>query len=320
MSAGSKRPRQWIAFGVVVVFLCVSGAYIASTFQWRAAFGVLIDADPAWFFLGSGGAIIAYWGVRALRWRYLMGTMATRVPFVDLYLCSSVALSLSVLTPLQSGEALKVELLRRYGSGHRLPGYSALALERVADIYVVAAIGVVALTSPSGSTLYALLLAGLFVALPVSAYLALHAVRLPGRMGKFVAHLQSGVRTPPMLLLLLVLTFASWVIVALGWEACLRSISIRLGFLDMLGLLSLVTLASIVSLIPGGLGIAEASVAEFLIRCGFTAPLSQAGALALRGFSLLVIFLGSIHLLALRARRNHALRSAREKVQDDPLS
>ncbi len=139
-------------------------------------------------------------------------------------------------------------------------------------------------------------------------------------MGEFVAHLQRGVRTPTMLLLLLVSTFVSWSIVALGWQACLLSISIQLDFLDVLGLLSVVTVASIVSFIPGGLGVAEASVAEFLIRCGLAAPVAQAGALSLRGFSLLVILLGGIHLLALRARWKHARRSTQEKARDDPLS
>ena len=309
MSAESRRPGRRIAVGILAaILLAASAVYIASTFQWGAAFGVLANANPAWFFLGSGAAIIAYWGVRALRWRYLIAGMDARVPFVDLYLCSSVALSLSVLTPLQSGEALKVELLKRYCRGSRLPGYSAFALERVADLYVVAAIGIVALASPSGLAAHALLLAALFIALPVAGYLVLHNVRLPGRMGEFVAHIQSGVRTPAMLLLLLVLTFASWAIVALGWQACLLSISIRLGFLDVLGLLSVVTVASIASFIPGGLGVAEASVAEFLIRGGFAPPLAQAGALSLRGFSLLVILLGGIHFLALRARWRHARR------------
>jgi glycosyltransferase 2 family protein len=316
MNVEAKHPaRRIVVWMIAAVLLTASAAYIVSTFQWGAAFGVLANADPAWFFLGGGGAIVAYWGVRALRWRYLMGGMGARAPFLDLYLCSSVALSLSVFTPLQSGEALKVELLKRYGRVSRLPGYSAFALERVADLYVVGAIGVVALVSASSSTVYALLLAGLFIGLPVAGYIVLHNLRLPGRGGEFVALLQSAVRTPEMLLILLVLTVASWALVALGWHACLLSISIRLGFLDMLGLLSVVTLAGIVSLIPGGLGVAEASVAEFLMHYGLAAPLAQAGALCLRGHSLLVILLGGIHLLALRARSKHSRCAARAEAR-----
>jgi uncharacterized membrane protein YbhN (UPF0104 family) len=288
--------------GVGAIVLAASAAYIATSFQWRAALQLLARADLATFLVGSSAAILGYFMVRAFRWRYLMSGMQVKVGFLDLYLCSSVALSLSILTPLQSGEALKVELLRKYGGFGRLPGYSAFALERAADLYVVISIGAVALLAPSGSVAQALLLLGVFMALPVAAYLVLHRIRLSGRVGDFVRHLQQGVGDAPTLAVLLASTFLSWAIVALGWQACLASLSIVPGFTDMRGLLSVVCLASILSFLPGGLGIAEASTTEFLIRYGVQAAPAQAGALMLRGFSILVILLGSIHLLVLRER------------------
>jgi len=306
MSIRSKLPmRRMVVWGFAGAVLAASVAYIASTFEWHAAFGVLGHADPVWFFLGGGYAIVAYWGVRALRWRYLMREMGAPASFLDLYLCSSVALSLSVFTPLQSGEALKVELLKRYGRVARLPGYSAFALERAADLYVVASIGLVAFASGAAPTGFTMAIAGLLIFAPVAGYMVLHKLRLPGRVGEFVAALQRGVRTPSMVLVLLLSTCASWSLVAVGWYACLVSISIHLGFFDSLALLAVVTLASIASLIPGGLGVAEASVATALLHFGVAAPLAQAGALCLRGYSLLVILLGVAHLLTLRARSSH---------------
>lgn len=306
MSTQSNLPQRMAAWGFAGAVLAASVAYIASTFEWHAAFRVLRHADPMWFFLGGGYAIVAYWSVRALRWRYLLREMGAPAPFLDLYLCSSVALSLSVFTPLQSGEALKVELLKRYGRVARFLGYSAFALERAADLYVVASIGIVALASAAAPTAGTVAIAGLLIFAPVAGYMLLHNLQLPGRIGEFLTVLQSGVRTPSMMLVLLLSTFAGWALVALGWYACLMSISIHLGFFDMLGLLAVVTLASIASLIPGGLGVAEASVATSLMHVGVAAPLAQAGALCLRGHSLLVILLGVAHLLALRARSNHA--------------
>jgi uncharacterized membrane protein YbhN (UPF0104 family) len=237
--------------------------------------------------------------------------MQSRPGFLDLYLCSSVALSLSVYTPLQSGEALKVELLRKYGRGARLPGYSAFLIERVADLYVVVAMGVIALASPSRAGPHGVPLALLFLVLPIAAFFVLHRIRPGGRFGAFVAHLQGGIGAASKLIVLFASTFLGWVIVALGWQACLLSLSIRLDFLELLGLVSIVTLASILSFIPGGLGIAEASAAELMIRHGVDVPLAQAGALILRGFSLLVIALGIAHLLLLRARgRSQRLQEA----------
>lgn len=312
-------PKSIAALAVGSATLVISGIYIAATFRWRAVLDLLSTARPAWLLLGGSAAIVGYWVMRAFRWGYLMRGMQSRPGFLDLYLCSSVALSLSVFTPLQSGEALKVELLRKYGSGARLPGYSAFLIERVADLYVVVAMGVIAFASPSRSGSHGVLFALLFLVLPIAAFFALHRIRLGGSFGEFVAHLQGGVGSASKLLVLLASTFLGWIIVALGWQACLFSLPIRLDFLELLGLVSIVTLASILSFIPGGLGIADASAAELMIRHGVEVPLAQAGALILRSFSILVIVLGIVHLLLLRARGRRQRWQVAKKPHVDSL-
>src|SRR5205807_9248122 len=123
-------------------------------FEWAEALGLLARLDFATVVGGSGTALLGYWAVRAFRWRLLLLGMGVRCPFVSLYLCSSVALSLSVVTPLQSGEALKVELLRKCAGAGRRPGYSAFVLERVADLYAIVAIGIVAAAAGDFSPWY----------------------------------------------------------------------------------------------------------------------------------------------------------------------
>src|SRR5260221_4064284 len=103
-------------------------------------------------------------------------------------------------------------------------------------------------------------------------------------------------------MVLLALTALGWISVARGWQACLLSLSIRLDWLDVVGLVCIVTLASTLTFIPGGLGIADAGAAALLIRHGVDLPLAQAGAILLRGFTPLVVALGIAHLLWLRGR------------------
>ena len=288
--------------GALVLVVC--GVYIWRSFQWQQAFGLLSKADPVWFLAGGGAGILVFWIMRALRWQLLLRGMKTETRFIDLYLCSAVALSLSVFTPLQSGELIKVELLRKHGQVARLPGYSAFLLERIADLYAIIAMGMVALVFRLGSVSQGAigLLAMLLLALPVAAYLLLHRLRPQGRLGQVVAQVQGGVGSPAVLCMVLVLTFLGWAMVALAWQACFVSLSIALGFIDMLGLLSAITLASIISFIPGGIGVAEAGVTEILIGHGIGAPLAQAGALLLRALSFVTISLGLLHWLLLRLR------------------
>ena len=63
--------------------------------------------------------------------------MNIEIPFIDPYLCSFVILSLSIFTPMQSREMFKVELLNKYGSVERLPGYGSLVVETIADLALV---------------------------------------------------------------------------------------------------------------------------------------------------------------------------------------
>jgi uncharacterized membrane protein YbhN (UPF0104 family) len=300
----SSALKSIAAKGVGALVLAACGAYVWRSFQWQEAFGLLSRADPAWFLAGGGAGIIAFWTIRALRWQFLLRAMRAEGRFVELYLCCAVALSFSVFTPLQSGELLKVELLKRYGRVARLPGYSALLLERAVDLYAIVAIGIVALAfragflSPGGTALAAVLLP----ALPVASYLLLHRLQPHGRLGQVVGLVQEGVRSPAALGMVLVLTFLGWAMVALAWQACFVSLSIALGIIDMLGLLSAITLASIISFVPGGIGIVEAGVAEILIGHGIDAPLAQAGALLLRALSFVTVGLGLLHWLVLRRR------------------
>ena len=315
-SPGAARAGRRVAVGLVAAALLVaSGVYVATTYEWRAAFALLAHARLAWFFLGGGTAVLAYWVVRALRWRLLMRAMHADAPFVDLYLCNAVGLSLGILTPMQSGEAFKVELLRKTSAGARLPGYGAFALERAADLYAIVAIGIVALLAPSGMHAATVLGVVAFAALPIPAYLLLHRLRLPGRTGAFVETVQRGVGTKGALAALLATTFLGWALVAWGWQLSLVALAIRLDFGQVLGLVSLVSLATLASFVPGGLGIADAGIAAYLIRLGYEPALAQAGGLLLRATTLLIIVLGSMHLLALRARwsRPRALEAARDE-------
>lgn len=313
-----RRLATSVIAGVV---LLVCSVYIARNFRWREVVALLSQADLVWFLVGGGAGVIGFWLMRTLRWHLLLRGMQGEMRLSDLYLCSAVALSLSVFTPFQSGELLKVELLKKYGHVGRLPGYSIFLLERVADLYAVIAIGLVALAIRLGSlsNVDAAWLSLLLLGLPIAAYVLLHRLRLPGRLGEVVGQIQGSVSTPTVLFVLLILTLLSWTMSALAWQACFLSLSIALGMAEMLGLLSIITLATVVSFIPGGIGIAEAGVTEMLINYGISVPLSQAGALILRALSFLIIVMGALHWLWLWLRMKREVKLAGSAAAPPPL-
>ncbi len=297
--------RRWIprVVGMGIGLLCL--AYVLISFEWVAILPVLGSAQPLWL-LGAGSlSIILYWMLRALRWLILLRRAGVVVSPFDLYMCSAVSLSLAIITPLQSGEALKVEWLRRYGLRDRIPGYSSFAIERLADLLVVGVLAAVSIWGQLGpGDREIIVLSGLAMGLLLLVGAGVIRTARVGRSARGLPwYLQRYVSDGPTVMLVLLVTFLAWVMVALGWRVCLYSISIDLTVQEAIALMSVVTVINILSGVPGAVGVSEVSSAELLVRQGQTVSLAQAGALVLRLYGVLILLLGAGHLGLWRAAR-----------------
>ena len=106
------------------------------------------------------------------------------------------------------------------------------------------------------------------------------------------------------------ITCVSWASVAFSWQVFLYSGGIHVSFAQAVALMSIVALISILSLIPGGIGVSEVGTSQMLIHFGFAAAVAQAGSLVLRCYSLVAIALGAGHLglwKLVRSRRSRRL-------------
>jgi uncharacterized membrane protein YbhN (UPF0104 family) len=297
LPASRLRPALVVLFGSVLFAACAW--YMARTFEWKQIGDLLVKVNVPCLVLGGGLSIVAYWMLRALRWHILLRRANVSVPLFDLYMCTAVCLSLALFTPLQSGEALKVEFLRKYGTMRGVPGYATFLVERVLDLTTILAMACWSLLTvldilPSWFHAY-----GLIAALPVlgaGGIFGLRRLRLKGRMGELLDAMRHCVGDPATLVLVLLITFSSWVTVVVSWQVVLYSAGIPLGFGQAVALVSLIALVSVVSLIPGGLGISEVGVFQMLMQFGFTALIAQAGALVLRSFTVAAIAFGIGHL------------------------
>ena len=301
MQRPHPRAVRCATWFIACALLSLSGWYIVRSFQWHEIGGVLKKIKLEYFLIGGCLSILSYWLARALRWNVLLKSLHIKIPLIDIYLCTAFTLSLSIFTPIQSGEMLKVELMKKHGLIERLPGYGSFLVERVMDL------GVVAFLALCGTLLYgglainisvvAFLLLVLMVAL-VLIILLLH--KFPGLLKAKLIMVYQLMRgsfiSPKVFTKVLLLTFVGWCLTAIGWQMCLYSLSIDLGTFRAIALTSVVTLIGILSFIPGAVGISEAGTASLLIYFGHGVPSAQAGALILRSYSLLIVFLGAIHL------------------------
>jgi uncharacterized membrane protein YbhN (UPF0104 family) len=334
---GVTGKRSGIRYRVLAVcfsLIVFAGSvwFIGRTFQWSELAQVLRNVNVTFLIAGGGASIVAYWALRTLRWHILLRRTDTHVPFLDLYMCTAVSLSFALFTPLQSGEMLKIELLKKYGMIRRFPGYGSFLVERALDLAVLLTMACVSLLTivdilPNRTYAYGIL--GCLVLACVAGLIALAKVRLKGRPQQLMETMRQCVGNVPTLIMVTAITCVSWASVAFSWQVFLYSGGIHVSFAQAVALMSIVALISILSLIPGGIGVSEVGTSQMLMHFGFAAPVAQAGSLVLRCYSLVAIALGVGHLglwklvRLRRSRRLAASQTARERMAaeaDSPTS
>ncbi len=318
---GAKRKRSGIlrrllAVSFSLIIFAASVWYIGRTFRWGELAQVLKGVNLTLLIVGGGASIVVYWALRTLRWHILLRRTDTHVPLLDLYMCTAVSLSFALFTPLQSGEMLKIELLKKYGMIKRSPGYGSFLVERALDLAALLTMACASLLTSLDilpNRTYAYVILGVLLLACVAGLIALAKLQLTGRPQQLLEHMRQCVGNPPTLFLVTALTCVSWASVAFSWQILLYSGGIHLSFVDTVALMSIVALISILSLIPGGVGISEVGTSQLLMHFGFAAAIAQAGSLVLRSYSLLAIALGAGHLglwKLVRSRRSRRLGTA----------
>lgn len=313
MTASGRHGLARLAAVLLSTALFVVCAYdVAVRFAWGQIWPIVKAVDMRWLLVGGAVGICLYWGARTLRWYVLLRRLGVQVDLFDLYLCTAISLTLSLYTPMQSGEALKVELLRKLAGVQRFEGYSSFAAERVADLLVVAAVACVSVffkLNILADRRYGYVgVAAIAVASAAAAVVVLRW-HPKGKAGEFFRCFRECASKPWTVTALMGLTLTGWVLVALTWQVILRSASLRLALADTMSLMAVVTLISVISLIPGALGVAEVGTAGLLVRFGYTALQAQSGAIVLRAYGLIAWGLAAVHMAAwllLRVARRRA--------------
>jgi len=287
-----------IVISGLIFFACAY--YVINYFQWGTVFQIMLRLDWKWMPFAVGGAILLFWLFRTLRWFVLLKASGVSVNIFLLYVIVSMSVAFALITPFQSGEALKVELLKKTGIMERVPGYGIFVTERFLDLLVVLSVAALSLFFGASRfmnqtvmlTLAVLFLAGL-------AMLAVLILRIsPTHMfGHFFTPFQQCIKNGKILITVLILTGCGWLAVALGWYFSLLSISISLGFFEILAMTTITTLINIFSLIPWSLGISEVSISYFLLYFKQEVPLAQAGALMIRAYALVAFVMGFVLFL-----------------------
>jgi uncharacterized membrane protein YbhN (UPF0104 family) len=293
--------NKYIKFSVALLIGFVCLYYVAASFNWKQIWESLGKADLVYFFSGALATLLAFFFFRTLRWYVLLKSENLNVPFVKLYLYNSVAIGISNVTPFQSGEAVKVELLRKYG-GRRLTGYTIFFLEKFLDLSTVIVMGITGVSFGFDFGIphfYFYIFAIVFAACFAAAVGVLFLLPYE-RLDPVKILLREKWRRKWALLAAVFFTLCSWAVAILGWKITLISVSIEISFLQSIALVSLTMLLAIISFVPGAVGVSEISITAILTKMGVDLALAQTGAIALRGYALMLLVLALLHWIGLK--------------------
>jgi uncharacterized membrane protein YbhN (UPF0104 family) len=280
--------------------------YLYAHFDWAGVLDIIRNARLAWMVTAAGASIVGYFALRALRWRAIVPENARGIPTPRLYMISAITIGLSIVTPGQIGEALKIELFSRNGGPGRLVGSGAFLAERLIDAAIIGTVAIVGLAVylPSAVPKAAMWAASAIVlGVAIFGWLVVSR-RWHGTMRELASPIVALSRHRRTLFNVVLLSVSSWAMVALGWLFSLRAIDIRLDFLQALWLVAVIAVVQIASMVPGGIGVSDLLTVKLLTVFGCHPEAALAGAVALRIYALLVIALAAVHLVCYRVVGN----------------
>jgi uncharacterized membrane protein YbhN (UPF0104 family) len=281
-------------------------AFVLASFDW-ASILVQLGGINLWPLLGAMGAItLAVFLTCALRWMAINQLPWRCRTVANVYVYVSVVIGAAIATPMQLGEILKVRFARDAG----LPfGRSAvnLALERVIDLAAITGMlaGGLVFGATASSGLASLAVLGIFLAgMCAPAVLQGCARRFGARpWGERLASL-AGEPLPALRLAVVALTtLVKWGLTLLVWMLAITTVGLPVSFWQSMLLVGGVTGLSIISLVPGGIGVQEVSVRALLVMLGHDPLQSEAAALVLRLFTPVMAGLGLAHIPLLSRKR-----------------
>lgn len=281
-------------------FFSFCAYYMVCYFQWLAIFQIMTQVDLK-LFLGAGvGTTLLFWLMRTIRWFVLLKAADIHIDFYYLYLAGAVSMAFTIVTPLNSGEVLKVELLKKVGALNRVTGYGIFITERILDLIVVLMMALLSLLFGISKFLDKATMVAVVAVLLLcftGFFVMIQHISPTNPVGRFFQPFIQCIRNVKVLASVVLLTIGGWFLVVLGWYVSLRSVSISLTVLETVALAAITNLISILSLIPGALGVGEVSVATFLVYLKVDIPLAQAGALIIRLYGVMALILGFAHFL-----------------------
>lgn len=296
---GAGRLRRLEYFVVISLVLFVVAMAVASFYAGAAEIAARLSRLSLGLVAGLLGLSLINYALRALRWHLYAGHLGLRIP-APLNAIHFVAGFALTTTPGKLGEALRLWLIERC-HGYRYERIVPLFLgDRLADMNAVVLLclaGIAGFPDQVWATVLAgagMLLLSLALAFPRPLIgLATGAYAAGGRRGRrLFARARAALRqtarlfAPQLLLATMSLSLAGWFAEVYAFHWLLSALGADLGLLAAAFVFTFAIVVGAVSMLPGGLGSAEATMVALLAALGVDIETALAATVVIRATTL----------------------------------
>ena len=242
-------------------------------------------------------AVLLNWALRFVKWHYCVRRLSIPLPIGQSALVFLGGFTMAI-SPGKFGEVLKALLVRNLVGTEVGRTTSVVMVERLTDVaglLLLSGLGATAL--PHGRLLLGTVAALLVLAIAVLRTPALSRVArrlIPERL--LIRRVVDPVRgflgagrallAPGVLAVTVLLSIVSWFFECLAFFLILRGLEAELSVLAATFLYAFASLAGAMSMLPGGLGVAEGSLTGLLVSLGTAPPRAAAATLLVRALTL----------------------------------
>ncbi len=249
-------------------------------------------------------AVFANWALRFAKWHFYLRCLDVPLPWRPSLRVFLAGFTMAI-SPGKLGEVLKAVLVRNLVGTPVSLTASIVMAERLTDVAGLVALGGLGVTAlPRGPLLLsgiALMLVATVVALRTPAVGRQARRLLPARLVEPVrlfVHSGRALLSTRALVVTLGLSVVSWFFECLAFALILDGLEVVLPLRVTTFVYAFASLAGAVSMLPGGLGVAEGSLTGLLAGLGTPLPEAAAATLLVRGVTLwLAVALGVVTLL-----------------------
>ncbi len=288
--------RQVLRRTLLMAVAAACLAVVVWLFDWTSVWAALSRTRLGFFLSLAVPLALVSLLLRALRWLQVQdATFGAKTLWLS-FLANAVSSGIGSFTPLQMGEAIKLRWIRMEPDKKWPHAIPAFIVERLMDLSGLIGVALAGLAVHFGQ-LY-LVLPAISMPLLTATLLIVIARSLNYAASERWKPYIDVAHQPRRVFLAALTTIPIWISNTLLWWIAALAINVQLKLSHAFLLIGGATLASVASMVPGGLGVSELSSRGILLVLGYGQAEAEAVAVAVRLITALVLVLAALSGLA----------------------